>query len=47
MTDLFDAEDIQIIVKGAVLLALLAGVVFMLAMTAGTAWRLFELAGGF
>ena len=47
MINLIDAEDVAIIAKGVILLALVASVVLVAALTADTAWRPFEFAGGF
>ena len=47
MNDVIDAEDVGIIAKGTILFALLVVTVLAAALTAGTAWRLFEIAGGF
>ncbi len=41
-----DNDDIEIILKGAIMLALLVAVVLVAALTAGAAWRTFEYVGG-
>jgi len=47
LSDFIDADDRRLIVQGVLLLFLAAIVLLALAATAGLAWSVFRLVGGF